>query len=48
MLYPNPRKRIKAETIYKILRPFEYLILNLEEIVIKLPQSDSIAKIDRE
>ncbi len=32
MLLTNPRKRIKAETAYEILKPYEYSILNLEEI----------------
>ncbi len=29
MLHTNPRKRIKAEVIYEMLKPFEYNILNL-------------------
>lgn len=29
MLHPNPKKRWKADQAYKLLKPYEYQILNL-------------------
>lgn len=48
MLHPNPRKRWKADRIYQILKPWEYQILNLEEILIKINQQEYIPRIERE
>jgi hypothetical protein len=45
MLHPNPKKRWKSEYIYKILKPYEYQILYLEEIAIKLNSSTYIPRI---
>lgn len=48
MLHPSAKRRWKAEPIYKLFKPYEYQILNLEEIAIQIDNSLFLPRIERE
>jgi serine/threonine protein kinase len=47
MLHPSPRRRWRSTQVYRLLKPCEFQILNLEEIEIRLEGSLLAPRIER-